>query len=440
MAPSVRAYSSKTRSPSPVARSRRRTRLSKLLGNLRHVYKRFPELSPSNQHSPSSGHLQEHPAKDSHPEGTISLNAPPPANRALPLHSVRQSPLATRASPTPRLGNLDKLWGLDLRSIGGSIASSPESKDKSTGQACIGLQTQVQGSLHISSGHARLQRVQALSVHNPNSRDSALTGVETESPLDRDDGSVDDLVSKVTTPATSPDFTLDIQAKIDAIVNKAATSGTSHDNTTQPPRAKVIVPEGLWPGVNPACTPHRPSPQLPSLPPCLSSGGPPSNLVHFQDKARRYRSDIAARVTNNFAVLRPGETITLPWDEHGDYTVRESSSHQRLGVSFGSNKSAYIIEPHYRVDKATQLKIVKARLAQLDSNRQMNHANPIVAQVDTSPVVADHALVGRSGQSVHVFVDMSNISIGFCQCTHSLYQAGQFPANVITRQLHETGA
>lgn len=88
------------------------------------------------------------------------------------------------------------------------------------------------------------------------------------------------------------------------------------------------------------------------------------------------------------------EKLSLPWDREGRYT--SDLSHQNAG--FRKAISHHVIEPLYRVDKQLQLGILSAWLESAvchdDLSRSINAA---------------------SNQPVHVFVDMSNIIIGFCK-------------------------
>lgn len=410
-------HSHKARSPSPVAGSSGHSKLGKLLGNLCRVHEQYPELLSRKHSLPLEGSTKPQPTPDRMPQETVKQDAPPLTNHTVNLSlSHWESSPATQARPHPRLGRLDKLEELGLFTTGSSSnkASHHKYSSNSIFRASGGLKASLQDPLHISSCPPRLQRAYGLLLHKPAGRDSSSTIVESESPLDADDGSANDLGSRATTPATSPDFTHEVQAKIDAIVNNTALDGTRQGTIVPSSNVKVIVPAWLWSGANPDHTPQGPIPQYTQLPLSLSSAGPLSIIAHFQEKAQQYRSNIAARIATNFAVLRPCETLTLPWDEHGNYTVIGYLDHQKVGISYG-NKSSFIIEPHYRVDKATQLSIVKARLAQTDFEHQLKHPISTTTQDVTPVMVVNHPLVDKMTHPVHVFVDMSNIVIGFCQ-------------------------
>lgn len=415
MAIYIGSHGHKVRSPSPVTGSPRCIKLGKLLGDFGGVHKHFPELGSSDHYLTTKGPQMQASKTDSASKETVEQDASLPAIRRASLpHSIWGSTRAIPDQSNPKLGKLDKLERLGLLHIDSSKGSSPRANTKSTSQAHGALKPPLQGYLPISSCTTRLQEAYGLPVHNLNDRDSSFTIVDTDSLDDADNGSVTDLVSKATTPATNPDLTLNIQAKIDAIISKATSATISQDTAPPPPKVNFTVPLEPWQGANPTYVPPETIPQIPQLPPGLSSAGTPSNLVRLQEQAQRYRSDIAARVAVNSTVLRHGEAIVLPWDGHGNYTVVEFSSHQKSNISYGS-KSAYRIEPYYRVEKATQLAIVKARLAQMAFDRRPKHATFAAAQIETPVMAVDPMSVDKTSQPVHIFVDMSNIVIGFCQ-------------------------
>lgn len=387
------------RSPPPVGRPEKQTKLVTLLGNFHLLYKQFPELCFNDQHVPSQGPSEKQhrgDKTDSISKDIFTTEAPPLADVDSSLsHSVWDSPPATLPPPTPKLGRLDKLDRLGYLHKGSEKQTPLRLNNDSKSADLAELKAHLQSSLRVSSRSARLQKAYGLSIHDLAGRDTSSTAVEPESPLEADEGSANDLVSKATTPATSPDFTFELQAKIDAIVNKSGDSGAGHD-------IKITFPTGGY-------KPQGPIPQI------LQHSNDfvlPSNFSQFQEKARKHRSRISLLVATHAEAL--GQAITLPWDEDGNYTIVESSSHQRVGFSYGS-KSSCIIEPHYRVDKDTQLGIIKARLARMELQRQLDQANATAERVQNPAQVFRPKLVDKSTQPIHVFVDMSNIVIGFCK-------------------------
>lgn len=407
MASITETHGHSPRSPSPVTRPRRQTQERKLLGNFRPLYKQFPELSLGGQELHLGGVSRPHSATEGIRKEKVKPNVPP-ANCIISLpHSVWESPPATPAQSIPKLGRLDKLERLGILHTGNNKPSPSQPHNNGTSQGRGELKAQLQSPLHTSSCSTRLQRAYGLSIHNLAGRDTSSTIVEQESPIDADDGSANELASKATTPATSPDFTFELQAKIDAIVDNSTAPSTSRD-------IQVTVATGLWPEANRAHAQQGRVLQVSQLPPGLFPSGPLSYLLHFQKKAQQYRANIFALMFTYSAILQAGSTASLPWDEYGNYNITETPIHQKFGISFG-NKSSCIIEPHYRVDKATQLSIVKVRLAQMEIKRQLEQANSTAAQSEKPVMIVHPSLIYKSTQPVHVFVDMSNIVIGFCQ-------------------------
>lgn len=397
------------RSPLPVAGPEKQTKQVRLLGNFHLLYKKFPDLCLRDQSLPSRGSPKQQHDSDSNAKKIFATEAPPSADLDSSLsHSVWDSPPVTPPPSTPILGRLDKLEHLGYLKQSSVKESSVEFNNDSKSADLAELKAHLKSRLRVSSRSARLQKAYGLSLHNLAGRDTSSTLVEPESPLNAGDRSADDLVSRATTPATSPDFTFEVQAKIDAIVNKSVASGAN-------PGIEITFSAG-----------HKsqgPFPQVLQPFNDFHSAGLPSHLPHFQEKAREYRSHISLLVATHTAAL--SQAITLPWDEDGNYTIVESSIHQQFGFSYGS-KSSCVIEPHYRVDKGTQLHIVKARLARMKLQHQLEQANALAEQAEKPAVVVPPALMEKSTQPIHVFVDMSNIVIGFCEFSYAYINTMQF--------------
>lgn len=407
MASKTQTYGHNHRSPSPVTGSTRHAKLGELLGDFRRLYQELPELCLGHQNLSSRESPKQPSTTEIISKETVKQDVPPPADHATILpHNVWESPPATPAQSRPQLGRLDKIEKLFYSGSKKASLSKPNKTNTSTSQDRVELKAHLRSPLQASTCSARLQRAYGLSIQTHSGRDTSSTAVEPESPIDADDGSENDLVSKATTPATSPDCTFEVQAKIDDIVNKSTAPRTGQD-------VKSSVPIGSWPGANPAHALQARIPQVSQLPSGLFPSGPLSYLLHFHKKAQHYRSDIYALVANNPALLQSHNIINLPWDEQGHYTFIDSPNYHKFGVSFG-NKSTCIIEPHYRVDKATQLSIVKIRLAQMENEHQLELVHSTATQAETSVTIVHPWLIPKSTQPIHVFVDMSNIVIGFC--------------------------
>lgn len=406
MAEHIETSGHDARSPLPVAGPEKQTKQVRLLGNFNLLYKHFPDLCLRDRSLPLRGSLKQQNESDSNSKKNLTNEAPPSVDLDSSLsHSVWDSPPATPSPSTPRLGRLDKLAQLGYLKQSSVKESSLKIDYDSKSADLAELKAHLQSRLRVSSRSARLHKAYGLSLHNLTGRDTSSTLVDPESPLNADDGSPDDLVSRATTPATSPDFTLEVQAKIDAIVNKSEASGANRD-------IKITFPAG-----------HKPFPQFLQTFNEFQSASLPSHSTQFQEKARKHRSRISLLVTTHTAAL--GQAITLPWDEDGNYTIVESSIHQQFGFSYGT-KSSCIIEPHYRVDKWTQLHIVKARFARMELQRRLEQANALAEQTEKPAVIVPPALKEKSTQPIHVFVDMSNIVIGFCEYSPAYIDTMQF--------------
>lgn len=409
MAANIETSGHDARSPLPVAGPEKQTKQVRLLGNFNLLYKHFPDLCLRDRSLPLRGYSKQQNESDSNSKKIFTDEAPPSVDLDSSLsHSVWDSPPATPSPPTPRLGRLDKLAQLGYLKQSSVRESSLKINNDSKSADLAELKAQLQSRLRVSSRSARLHKAYGLSLHNLTGRDTSSTLVDPESPLNADDGSADDLVSRATTPATSPDFTLEVQAKIDAIVNKSEASGPNRD-------IKITFPAGH--------KPQGPFPQVLQTFNEFQSASLPSHSTQFQEKARKHRSHISLLVTTHTAAL--GQAITLPWDEDGNYTIVESSIHQQFGFSYGT-KSSCIIEPHYRVDKETQLHIVRARLARMELQRRLEQANALAEQAEKPTVIVPPALMEKSTRPIHVFVDMSNIVIGFCEYSPAYIDMIQF--------------
>lgn len=102
------------------------------------------------------------------------------------------------------------------------------------------------------------------------------------------------------------------------------------------------------------------------------------------------------------------EPLVLPWDINGDFlpgqyqpTVNSPWAPQKPGFVHLKIVSKNSIDPLYRVDKATQLNILKAKL----DNRFAEDS-----------ALRSHPQITQSQEPIHVFVDLSNIVIGYYDC------------------------
>lgn len=102
------------------------------------------------------------------------------------------------------------------------------------------------------------------------------------------------------------------------------------------------------------------------------------------------------------------EPLILPWDINGDFlpghfqpTVNSPWAPQKPGYHYLKTVSRNSIDPLYRVDKATQLNILKAKLDERFAEDSALRSHPQITQ---------------SQEPIHVFVDLSNIVIGYYDC------------------------
>ncbi|KKY31749.1 hypothetical protein UCDDA912_g08292 [Diaporthe ampelina] len=102
------------------------------------------------------------------------------------------------------------------------------------------------------------------------------------------------------------------------------------------------------------------------------------------------------------------EPLILPWDINGDFlpghyqpSVNSPWAPQKPGYVHLKTVSRNSIDPLYRVDKATQLNILKAKLDE---------------RFAEDSVLRSHPQIPQSQEPIHVFVDLSNIVIGYYDC------------------------
>lgn len=102
------------------------------------------------------------------------------------------------------------------------------------------------------------------------------------------------------------------------------------------------------------------------------------------------------------------EPLILPWDINGDFlpghyqpTVNSPWAPQKPGYHYLKTVSRNSIDPLYRVDKATQLNILKAKLDE---------------RFAEDSALRSHPQIPQSQEPIHVFVDLSNIVIGYYDC------------------------
>jgi hypothetical protein len=115
-----------------------------------------------------------------------------------------------------------------------------------------------------------------------------------------------------------------------------------------------------------------------------------------------------AQLATKQLVSPVAEPLILPWDINGDFlpghyqpTVNSPWAPQKPGYHYLKTVSRNSIDPLYRVDKETQLNILKAKLDSRFAEDSMMRSHPQISQ---------------SQEPIHVFVDLSNIVIGYYDC------------------------
>lgn len=102
------------------------------------------------------------------------------------------------------------------------------------------------------------------------------------------------------------------------------------------------------------------------------------------------------------------EPLILPWDINGDFlpghyqaSVNSPWAPQKPGYVHLKTVSRNSIDPLYRVDKSTQLNILKAKLDE---------------RFAEDSALRSHPQIPQSQEPIHVFIDLSNIVIGYYDC------------------------
>lgn len=102
------------------------------------------------------------------------------------------------------------------------------------------------------------------------------------------------------------------------------------------------------------------------------------------------------------------EPLILPWDINGDFlpghyqpTVNSPWAPQKPGYVHLKTVSRNSIDPLYRVDRNTQLNILKAKLDE---------------RFAEDSALRSHPQIPQSQEPIHVFIDLSNIVIGYYDC------------------------
>lgn len=224
--------------------------------------------------------------------------------------------------------------------------------------------------------------------------ESCVSAIEDDSHSNSDDVFDDVLVTPVTTPATSPAI-LAVDKELEALfsldLNQPDLSQSSllqkapHKVPCEfPPRAPVHR------GPNSVRNNETKAPTL-----STSAHELIVQPLSPQQELERWHRRKLLRLAITPRTSSVAEPLVLPWDMYGDYTL---GIPPLVPTPTRNARWAPSIEPLYCVDKPTQLSIIKAWL---DEGVRDDDAMRVEFAVCKEPI--------------HVFVDMSNIIIGFCK-------------------------
>lgn len=217
------------------------------------------------------------------------------------------------------------------------------------------------------------------SFRTSTSDDSPVSTLQDDTTGPSDDSSISRVVSPITT-TTSPDVYGSILVQLGPFLPGA------YCNVE--PKQTQQLPSIAWPTEQ--TQQHRiVANHVHSAPRQIISEDP--SLTFHNELVRKHRVKLAFLAAGN-RTSSAAAALSLPWDAEGNYT-------DGVPPHIFSPKHNWwrSIEPLYHVGKQLQLQILSAWLDEAICDDDKLRAN---------------SLVGR--QPVHVFVDMSNIVIGFC--------------------------
>lgn len=250
----------------------------------------------------------------------------------------------------------------------------------------------------LADRRVRSCATQGASPASATEEDSCVSAIEDDSHGTSEDVFDDVPVTPITTPATSPtiravDKDLEALFSLDAnhpeISQLAPLQKVAHEVPSESPqRERVHHDRG-------SVHKNQTEAPAPSTGPHELSAQPLSPQQELERWHRRKLSKLAI----NPRTSSVAEPLVLPWDTCGDYTL---GIPPLVPTPTRNARWATSIEPLYCVDKPTQLAIIRAWLDE--------------GVRDDDAMRAEFA---ACKEPIHVFVDMSNIIIGFCMCTPS---------------------
>lgn len=217
---------------------------------------------------------------------------------------------------------------------------------------------------------------QELSQHS----DLCVSATDDEIPLE-DSDDFNDSASHTSTPATSPATSVDHHVEQDSKV--------ASTNLLESPLKKEPVLQSKQSKRHNVQKPDPPSTRWAFLQRFqqINSGRPSWSQLQRLDRIRV--ADVVAAARESALA----ETVSLPWDMDGNFLKRHSSETRESIVPRDS------IEPLYRVSYKTKLQILKAAMKDTYDEDARIRAHPWSQAVTNEPI--------------HVYVDLSNIIIGF---------------------------
>lgn len=338
----------------------------------------------------------------------------------------------------PKLGNFHLPCGDDIfqwvdakidptlaqrrpRAIQISKSSAPKSAipngRSGEGHASIGskwrrAEKPIQG---LPNHRVRPRATQDTSPVSATEEESCVSAIEDDSHSNSDDVFDDVLVTPVTTPATSPAI-----HAVDKELEALFTLDLNHSDISHLSLAKK-APHNVLCGFPPRAPVHRGPDSVHNneiKAPALSTSAQEliTQPLSPQQELERWHRRKLLRLTVTPRTSSVAEPLVLPWDMSGDYTL---GIPPLVPTPTRNARWAPSIEPLYCVDKPTQLAIIKAWLDE--------------GVRDDDTMRAEFAVCK---EPIHVFVDMSNIIIGFCKYTpdpfFSFILAPKSPADIIT--------
>lgn len=217
--------------------------------------------------------------------------------------------------------------------------------------------------------------------HHP---DLCMSSTDEDAPLDDSDG-LNDIASHTSTPTTSPATSVNHNAEQESSVVFAQLMESSFK------KELVCQSQHTLKQFNIQISAPSPPPPVLSRKKFLKKMKQqgPQSLGQFQRLDRIRVADLVAAAKESFS----GEPLALPWDTEGNYLIPRPSDTRDVAMPRD------FIEPFYRVSYKTKLRILKAAMKETYDEDERIRAHPWSQAVTNEPI--------------HVYIDLSNIIIGF---------------------------